>query len=133
MTQAKESVFHVVARDGTRHTITAQRMTSDCEQVVLWADGSEVASFLGPLSAHRGASVTPAAKPLMAIGSAFLSSPEKSPLVEAIESTAHLVFDAPQGEDREFLRAHLVKLTVEQMHRLASPVPACSPQESPRI
>ena len=133
MTQAKESVFHVVARDGTRHTITAQRMTSDCEQVVLWADGSEVASFLGPLSAHRGASVTPAAEPLLAIGSAFLSSAEKSPLVEAIESTVRLVWEAPTAEDRDFLKAHLVRLTGEQLHRLVPPVPACSPQESPRI
>lgn len=125
MTQAKESVFHVVARDGTRHTITAQRMTSDCEQVVLWADGSEVASFLGPLSAHRGASVTPADEPLLAIGSTFLSSPEKSPLVEAIESVARLLFEAPQGEDRDFLKAHLLWLTGEQLHQLV-PVPPAS-------
>lgn len=133
MSEVKDSVFHVVDRDGNRHTITAQRMVSDRESVVLVSGGHEVASFLGPVSAHRGGAVAPAAEPLLAISSTFLSSPEKSPLVEAIESTARLVFDAPQGEGREFLKAHLVKLTVEQMPRLASPVPACSLQESPRI
>lgn len=133
MTKAKESVFHVVDRLGTHHTITAESMNSDCESVVLWAGGNEVASFLGPLSAHRGASVAPAAEPLMAIGSAFLSSAEKSPLVEAIESTVRLVWEAPTAEDRDFLKAHLVRLTGEQLHRLVPPVPARSPQESLRI
>lgn len=125
MTQAKESVFHVVDRLGVRHTITAEAMNSDGESVVLWVGGREVASFLGPLSAHRGASVAPAAEPLMAIGSTFLSSPEKSPLVDAIESIARLMWEAPEGEDREFLKAHLVRLTGEQLHQLV-PVPPAS-------
>lgn len=126
MSGVKDSVFHVVDRDGGRHTITAQQMTSDREAVVLWSGDSEVASFLGPLSAHRGASVTPAAEPLLAIGSAFLSSPEKSPLVEAIESIARLTWEAPEGEDREFLKAHLVRLTGEQWHQLLPTVPRAS-------
>ena len=125
MTQAKESVFHVVDRLGNHHAITADSMNSDGESVVLWVGGCEVASFLGPLSAHRGASVAPAAEPLMAIGSTFLSSPERSPLVDAIESIARLTWEAPEGEDREFLRAHLVRLTGEQLHQLV-PVPAAS-------
>ena len=132
MTQAKENVFHVVARDGTHHTVTAEVMNTDCEQVVLWSGGSEVASFLGPLSVQRGAAVALAAEPLLAIGSTFLSSREPSPLVEAIESTARLVWDAPQGEEREFLKAHLVRLTGEQLHCLVPPVPPCSPREAHR-
>lgn len=91
MTQAKESVFHVVDRLGNHHAITADSMNSDGDSVVFWVGGSEVASFLCPLSSQRGASVVPATESLLAIGSAFLSSPDKSPLVEAIESAARLL------------------------------------------
>lgn len=129
MTKVQESVFHVVDRLGHPHVVTAESMNSDGESVVFWVSGSEVASFLSPLSANRGASVVPATEPLLAIGSAFLSPPEKSPLVEAIESIARLTWEAPKGDDREFLMAHLVRLTSEQLNCLLPPVPACSAQE----
>ena len=126
MSEAKESKFHVVDRNGDRHVITASSMVSDGDLLVLWHGDTEVGSFLGPLSARRGESVVSAAEPLMAIGTTFLGAREQSPLVEAIESVARLLFDAPKGEDRDFLKSHLVRLTDEQFHQLVPPVPRAS-------
>lgn len=137
MTAAKEKVlsaFHVMDRASNRHVITAEQMTTDGEQVVLWDGSQEVASFLSPLSVHRGASVTPAAEPLLAIGSAFLSSPVQSPLVEAIESLGRLLVDAQgQGDAHRvcgapgerlpvfgLLAQHLETLCIEQCHQLCA-------------
>lgn len=66
------------------------------------------------------------AEPIRALGAVSCFSSPASPLVEAVESTARLVWDAPQGEDRKFLRAHLARLIGEQLRCLVPPVPPCS-------
>lgn len=103
--------------------------------VMVLTDGSEVAAYFPDVvsvvkqeiaqGAEPAVIAVEAAKYSLGCGSAFLSAP--SPLVEAIESTARLVWEAPTSVDREILKSHLVSLIEEQLHQLVPAIPNESP------